>query len=201
MTVPVYLVVVQWVLLFTLAALVLVVYRQLGYVFTKAKEPSGPIGPEIGEKATEFEYLQLASGEMRHLTPGHGQPVLLAFVDPTCPACEQVVSILGEVAFKDTFEGVRTLLLMSDPPSYLGASNVFRTTSLEVGHVMDAGILASYRASATPLLVAIDADGFVQRSHPPTKLDESEVNSFALASRGLMRAGATTSLELTRKEG
>ncbi len=178
MRVPVYLEVAQWALLFALGLLVVVLYRQLGRLMgNAAKTPE--LGPAVGSMATPFRYQRLPDGMTAQFRPGDGQRALVAFVDPTCPACEQLVTNLGAQVADGGLAGARVLLLISDPPSYLGISAAFRDTTLEVGRPLSAAEVTGYRASGTPLLVAIDADGMVRAAGVARQVPE--IQSFAAA--------------------
>jgi hypothetical protein len=168
--IPLFLAVAQWMLLLALGLLVVVMYRQLGLVLGRAKPAD--LGPPVGSTAAGIAYLRAGDKTVRHLTPGNGQAVLVAFVDPTCPACEQLVTALGTAEQVGDLASIRVLLLMSDPPSYLQISDAFRTTALEVGQALARSDLESYRASATPLLVAIDGAGVVRSAAPANQLAE-----------------------------
>ena len=100
MTIPLYLAVAQWALLFALGLLVFVMYRQLGRIYQATTKASADteLGPAVDTMAASFEYTLLSDGTAQHFTPGGGRPSLLAFVDPTCPACEQLVSALNAAA-------------------------------------------------------------------------------------------------------
>jgi hypothetical protein len=111
--------------------------------------------------------------------PGGGQPALVAFVDPTCPSCEELVTVLGAAQDADELGGLRVLLLTADPPSYLQISAAFRATSLEIGRPLDRADLEPYRATGTPLLVAIDAAGVVRAAGSAIRI--AEVRAFSQA--------------------
>jgi hypothetical protein len=163
MRIPMFLEVAQWALLFALGALVVVLYRQLGRLLSAERDPAA-LGPAVGAKATSIRYTRPPDGGVGRFTPGGGQPALVAFVDPTCPACEQLVSSLGTLQAAGELSGFRVLLLISDPPGYLSISAVFRDTSLEVGRPLSAAEVADYHATGTPLLVAVDGAGVVRAS-------------------------------------
>jgi len=182
--IPVYLEIAQWALLLGLGTLLLVLYRQLGRLLSTAAGPQAP-GPAVGTKAAPIRYAAVPAGSPGRFTPGNGQPAMLAFVDPTCPSCEQLVANLSESAAAGERRGVRVLLLMSDPPGYLGISPAFQATSLEVGRPVTATDVSGYHVTGTPLLVAVDGDGVVQavavtskradvRAHAATIVRESE---------------------------
>jgi hypothetical protein len=161
MRIPLYLEVAQWALLFGLGALVIVLYRQLGRLLSHSDKHPGA-GPEIGSRAAPIRYQRVPGGAPGRVAPGDGQPLLIAFVDPTCPACEQLVSSLSAPQVADELLSVRILLLMSDPPNYVTISPAFRATSLEIGRPASTAEVASYRPTSTPLLVAVDRTGTVR---------------------------------------
>jgi hypothetical protein len=195
MRIPVYLEVAQWALLLALGLLVIMAYRQLGRVMGRAGKPAG-LGPPVGSRPGKIDYARLsgageacgsgpggdsqqAAERVQAFEPGSGQPALLAFVDPTCPSCEELVTALGAAREAGDLSGVRVLLLTADPPSYLQISAAFRATSLEIGRPLDRDDLEPYRATATPLLVAIDSTGAVRAAG--TAVRRAEVLAFSQA--------------------
>jgi hypothetical protein len=203
MRIPLYLAVAQWALLLALGLLVVTAYRQLARVLGQAGPPA-ELGPPVGSRPSQIIYqpvAAIADGEagvdraepaglaqldaimadaadaVRVFTPGHGQPALVAFVDPTCPSCEQLVTTLSEAQAAGELAGLRVLLLTSDPPAYLQISPAFQAAALETGRPLDRADLESYRPSATPLLVALDADGAVTKAG--TAIRPAEVRAFS----------------------
>lgn len=182
MRVPAGLVIAQWALLIGLGLLVVVLYRQLGRAFHRPREGQ-ELGPPLGTRAASFSYARVADQVVSRVTPGdEGWPVLLAFVDPTCPSCERLVEALGVAETSGELADTRVLLLMSDPPAYVEISEVFRHTTLEIGRVLEEETIASYRATATPLLVAIDAAGAVQAAGSAVHI--SQVRAFHRTCQG-----------------
>ena len=160
-TIPLYLAVAQWALLGALGILVIVMFRQLGQLL-KGNAKAGQLGPPLGSQAVPLSYLRPGETDARTLTPGAGQPALIAFVDPTCPSCEELVLTLDAMRVAGELAAVRVLLLISDPASYLRISGAFQASQLEVGRPTDPAGLAAYRVTGTPLLVAVDAAGTVR---------------------------------------
>lgn len=177
MKVPLYLAVAQWALLLAFGLLLIVVYRQLGRMLHK-DDAAAPLGPAVGSKAASLEYSRLADDTVHYLTPGDGQPALLAFVEPACRSCEQLVLALG-TADAGELSGLRVLLLTSSPKSYLKVSDAFRATQLECGRILAQSTTQAYGATSTPLLVAIDRDGVVRAAGPAIQL--AEVRAFSRA--------------------
>lgn len=160
--IPLYLAVAQWALLGALGILVVVLFRQLGRLMRASGAGGSELGPPLGSQATSLTYTRPGEQSARRLVPGAGQPALVAFVDPTCPSCEQLVQTLDAMAAGRELAGVRVLLLISDPASYLQISEAFSATALEIGRPADRAGLDFYRVSGTPLLVAVDGAGTVR---------------------------------------
>lgn len=196
MRIPVYLAVAQWALLLALGVLVILMFRQLGRHLTVTRSPA-ELGPAVGSPAAGFEYVTLAGpgvpggvpgggrdggpgGTAQSFQPGGGQASLVAFVDPTCPACEELVTALNAADTDGELTGTRPLLMVSEPPSYLQISEPFRATRLPLGQVQADATLEAYRVSATPLLVAIDGAGIVRAAGPATR--RGDVRAFVTAS-------------------
>ncbi len=171
--IPLYLAIAQWALLACLALLLVVAYRQLGRVLGQSRTHP-ELGPQTGARPGRIGYERLspaggaeADGRrpapvLRTFVPGDGEPALVAFVDPTCPSCEGLVAVLDRAKQGGELDGVRVLLLTTDPPAYLQISAAFRDTALEIGRPLDDAELAAYKPSATPLVVALDAAGVVR---------------------------------------
>jgi hypothetical protein len=174
--IPLYLAIAQWALLGTLGILVVVMFRQLGRL-TLSTAASRELGPAVGSQAAALSYLRRGSDSPQELTPGDGMPVLLAFVDPTCPSCEELVRVLESMREAGELHGLRTLLLISDPPSYLQISEAFSSTELEIGRPAGRDGLNAYHASATPLLVAVDSTGMVRAAGSVIRI--AQVRAFA----------------------
>jgi hypothetical protein len=177
--IPLYLEIAQWALLLGLGTLLLVLYRQLGRLLSTAAGPEAP-GPAVGTKAAPIRYAGVTTGSPGRFAPGNGQPALLGFVDPTCPSCEQLVENLSELAAANELDGVRVLLLMSDPPGYLGISAAFQATSLEIGRPLAAGEVSAYHVTGTPLLVAVDGDGTVRAAGVTSKLADVRAHAATI---------------------
>jgi hypothetical protein len=169
-------------LLLGLGCLLVVLYRQLGRLAARPAEDRADLGPPVDSIAAPIRYERLPDGTAARVSPGHGQPALIAFVDPTCPACEQLVTSLDQLAAAGELDGARVLLLVSDPPNYLRISPAFQATSLEVGRPASAAEVAGYRAEATPLLVAVGAGGAVRAAGIVSR--PAEVAAFVEAITG-----------------
>src|SRR5947209_10368556 len=86
---PLWLVVSQWVLLFALGLLIVVMYRQVGFLQQLKDQGSEREGLSIGEKAPAFDYTpanQSRAASARFEPQGNWS--LLLFADPTCVSCQ-----------------------------------------------------------------------------------------------------------------
>ncbi|HZO77575.1 MAG TPA: hypothetical protein VFB39_05985 [Solirubrobacteraceae bacterium] len=169
MRIPLYLAIAQWALLLALGLLVIGAYRQLGRVFA-GKRPAGALGPAPGSSAKEFDYLRIRDNTNQIFVPaGNDGPALLGFVDPTCPACEELVENLSAADASGELAGFRTLLVMSDPPAYAEISPAFCSTAIEIGRPPTEAARQAYNAIATPLLIAIDGEGVIRAARTATE--------------------------------
>jgi hypothetical protein len=196
--IPLYLAIAQWVLLGALGVLVIVLFRQLGRLLNGTAK-AAELGPVIGSRAAGLSYLRPGEQQPRQLIPGSGEPVLIAFVDPTCPSCEQLVLTLDQLQAAGDLTALRVLLLISDPASYLRISEAFSATELEIGRPSDPAGLDSYRVTGTPLLVAVDAAGTVAAAG--SAIRAAEVSRYIQASLGSTQAPAVVPAVVVRGEG
>jgi hypothetical protein len=196
--IPLYLAIAQWVLLGALGVLVIILFRQLGRLLNGTAK-AAELGPVIGSRAAGLSYLRPGEQLPRQLTPGAGEPVLIAFVDPTCPSCEELVVTLDQLRAAGNLAALRVLLLISDPASYLRISEAFSATELEIGRPSDPAGLESYRVTGTPLLVAVDAAGTVVAAGSAIRADE--VLRYIQASLGSTQAPAVAPAVVVRGEG
>lgn len=86
---PLWIVVSQWMLLFALGLLVIVMYRQLGTLMKFQDQGDERYGLPIGTRAPAFEYTMADDAQARPMRfePG-GTWSLLLFADPGCASCE-----------------------------------------------------------------------------------------------------------------
>jgi hypothetical protein len=196
--IPLYLAIAQWALLGALGVLVIVLFRQLGRLLNGTAK-AAELGPVTGSLAVPLSYLRPGEETPRRLAPGGGQPALIAFVDPTCPSCEQLVLTLDQLRAAGNLAALRVLLLISDPMSYLQISDAFSATELEVGRPADPAGLEYYRVTGTPLLVAVNAAGTVTAAG--SAIRSAEVRRYVQACLGSTQAPATAPAAVVSGEG
>jgi hypothetical protein len=186
--IPEYVAIAQWALLLTLGVLVTLMFRQLGRQMGVIKSAPA-LGPTVGTPAAGFEYMRLDTRTSELFEPAAGHAALLAFADPTCPACEELVAALNQVHADGGLAEVRPLILIAEPASYLQISEPFRDTPLPVGRLVTGSARQAYAVSATPLLVAVDGGGVVRASGPATR--PADVAAFVHAAVVPRTDGAT----------
>jgi hypothetical protein len=191
MTVPVYVVVAQWLALASLGLLVIIMYRQLGRVFARKTRPEN-LGPPLGSRAVEFDYRHLADDSIRSVRYEDAPGTLLAFVDPTCPACEELVENLGEAKATSELDGIRVLLATYEPPDYIHLSDAFSLTQHEIAWPTSDSVRSDYGVEATPLVIAIDARGIVRGVRPTSQL--KDIRALKQAALESVADGATDDL-------
>lgn len=182
MVISAYLIVAQWAFLVLLTGLIVILYRQLGRLFQKRDQPTARSNLSIGTSGSGFQYLAVRDGSISTFTPGQGQTSVLAFVEPTCPACERLVGILGDAYAANELDGVRVLLLISEPPRYLQIAKAFQASRLEIGRLTDTQVRRSYGVSGTPFLVVLDETATVRFAAHATDRDQirAELNRCRL---------------------
>lgn len=161
-TLPLWLVVSQWTLLFALGFLILVMYRQVALLEYWKDRGTERDGLPIGEKAPAFDYI--AVNQMSRTTtrfePG-GNWTLLVFADPGCVSCENMLHALEQLAPK-LEQGTSVLVVTSAEPVQIDASGAFRTTTVEVSRIHDEVRSRFYRTQVTPFGYLIDPDGIIR---------------------------------------
>ncbi len=159
---PLWLVVSQWVLLFALGLLVIVMYRQLGYLLHLRDVGTGREGLPIGEKAPAFDYTPV-NGNMS--LPARfeatGQWSLLVFVEPGCVSCRSTITALERLtpAFE---QRIRVLAVTSAEPALIAAVDEFRTASLGLNRVSKDVPDKLYQTRSTPFAYLIDPGGMIK---------------------------------------
>lgn len=166
--VSIWIVVGQWVLLFALGLLVVVAYRQLGYML-HLKDIMSNAGSErdglaLETQAPSFSYIPVREGISGNL-PQHfesgGREVLLLFADPGCVSCQNALITLEEVA-PQVRHKLSLLVMTSSDPELVAAVKEFHSSTFEVGLVKKEVIFKSYKTYTTPFMYIIDAKGVIR---------------------------------------
>ena len=161
-TLPTWVVVAQWILLFTLGGLVIVLYRQFAYVLSLRDVGTERDGLPIGEKAPAFDLLPFESGRdapVRFDPVGHWS--LLMFADSGCESCSHAVTALGRLAPK-LRQLSQVLVVTQSEPLRIAAVEAFAIALVPVGRV-DAEVSERlYRTHVTPFAYEIDPEGIIR---------------------------------------
>src|SRR5690348_5630580 len=118
---PLWVVVSQWVLLLALGFLVIVAYRQFGYMMYLKDKGSEHDGLDIGEQAPSFIYTPAhQNGRPTHHFDPKGGWSLLLFADPGCVSCRIALQGL-EGVIPELPREMRVLVVTSSEPTLIDA--------------------------------------------------------------------------------
>lgn len=163
MTVPLSVVIAQWILLASLGILVVVFYRQLALLIDIGGTRSTRAGLNVGSRAPEFEYVVANDhghrGSRREFSPREGWSVLM-FADPLCLTCEQALQAL-ERAIQGQ-GATRALVLTTAPLSIVVATPTFGESAIEVGQIDRMVATDLYRTQTAPYFYVIGPDGLIR---------------------------------------
>ena len=161
-TLPTWLFVSQWILLFALGFLIIVMYRQLALVERLKDSNSEREGLPIGEKAPAFEYTPVnRSTDAPTRFEPKGKWSLLLFADPGCASCQTTLIALERLAPK-LERTMQVLVATSAEPAQIAAADAFRTSSIEIGRVRNDLSSRLYRTNITPFGYLIDPEGLIR---------------------------------------
>jgi hypothetical protein len=165
-TLPTWVAVAQWVLLFALAGLLLVVYRQLAYLMNLKRPVPRESSIPVGSEAPPFTYRALVDGglERRRFLPADGRSGhLLVFADPYCGSCERLLEVLaGLLPSLNGPAGPQLVVATDASPARVAGSSAFGRVPGAVAYIKSAVYAQSYRIEASPYLFAIDRGGIVR---------------------------------------
>lgn len=159
---PLWLFVSQWVLLFALGVLIVLAYRQIGYMVHLTDSKTESVGLSIGEEAQAFDYLLAGqNGSVQSRFKPQEQWSFLLFADPGCVSCQEVLPILERLV---TTRGKTFYILVvtSANPIQIDVSDAFRETSLNVGLVNYDVPSKLYRTRVTPFAYVVDTQGKIR---------------------------------------
>lgn len=163
-TLPTWLVASQWTLLFALGFLIIVMYRQVGYLQRLKDAGSEREGLPVGEKAPAFEYTrvngQASAGTLARFEP-QGSWSLLVFADPTCASCQDTLRALEKMAPK-LEQGVRVMVAATAEPAQIALAEAFQTEAVAISRVRSDVPARLYRTRVTPFGYLIDPAGKVR---------------------------------------
>jgi thiol-disulfide isomerase/thioredoxin len=161
-TLPLWLVVSQWTLLFALGFLVIMVYRQIGFLLRLRDLGTEREGLPTGKKAPVFDYFPV-NGDANIPTrfDPTGKWTLLLFIEPSCVSCQSAFLALERLAPK-LKSAIYPLVVTSADPALLNAFGIFSTASLPISQVNRDVFLDLYQTRSTPFAYLIDPSGTIQ---------------------------------------
>ena len=174
--------VVLWLLVLTLAVVVVALARQIGTLHLRLG-PRGALelddeGPPLGEAPEAFD---LADVDGRGVTiGGPGRAQLLMFVTPGCTLCEQVLPSLPVIAAA----GELSPYVLTDVDA-TEAALAFGSKRLGAPVVPASQVASAYAVPGTPYVVVLDRLGVVQAKGTANNLEQME----GLVDTALRRAG------------
>lgn len=154
--VPYPIVILEWLILFVLMLLIVIVYRQLAYLLHLG---AGSHGIEVGSRAPRFTYRDAGGSHARF--PVDGLLSLLLFTDPRCVACDAALRGLEQQKQRIVRSGVQVLVATDVPPEVAQAVGAFDETSYPVGFVEGPVPGSLYKTTSVPFLFGIDRAGRV----------------------------------------
>lgn len=161
-TLPTWLVVSQWVLLFALGLLIIVMYRQIGLLEQLKDRGTEREGLSIGEKAPSFDYTPVnqSNNAPTHFEP-RGRWSLLVFADPGCVSCQNTLLALERLMPK-LGQAIHVLVVTTAEPAQIAAVDAFRSASCDICRIRSDVSYKLYRTSVTPFGYLIDPEGMIR---------------------------------------
>lgn len=159
-TLPVWLVASQWVLLFALGILIVVMYRQLGFLLHLREVGTEHDGLPLGENAPAFDYILARNAQSSRFEP-RGIWSLLVFADPGCSSCQGTIPALERLTSTFT-RPLSILVVTSADPQLIAIVDAFRTVSVDIAQVSKQVADELYQTHATPFAYLIDPSGLIQ---------------------------------------
>ncbi|WP_157254434.1 TlpA family protein disulfide reductase [Nonomuraea typhae] len=170
--VPVFLAVTQWVLLFLLGLLVIIMYRQLARVLGVTKrDREHAHGLPAGTTPPRFAYTDATdAARTSAFEPGNGRAALVVFADPSCYACEEAMGRLQTVIGQKAWDA-QILVVTSEPAQYVARVPAFARLGAGVA-VIGHHVKADWQVDATPYFFLLGRDGKVLTSGTAWSADQ-----------------------------
>jgi methylamine dehydrogenase accessory protein MauD len=153
-----------WLLVMTLASVVLALMRQIGVLHERIA-PVGALmlakGLKVGERAPELDVMDL-DGQRVHVGGQRDdtRSLLLMFVSPTCPVCRSLLPILKSSRRE---EGQRLEIVLASDGDPDEQRAYVREQGLETfRYLLSAPLGLAYQVSRLPFAVLIDEAGVLR---------------------------------------
>ncbi len=134
--------------------------------------PFRGVGPAVGQIAPDFTVIT-SDGNSLRISSLRGTPVLLEFMDPDCPACQQeaptLVSLYANYTGSVRFVSIDVDLVgASDTDARINTFRSFYGASWSYALDTTHGVRSAYAVSSTPTTYVLDSAGIVVGVvHPP----------------------------------
>lgn len=165
-TLPLWIVVSQWIVLFALGFLVVVMYRQMAYLLRLKDVGTARDGLEIGNAAPAFDYVgvNVNAGSNLRFNPRGGWKFII-FADPGCSSCEKAMLILENFKI-DVKPGMQPIVVTTADTTEVDAIGAFRRSSLPIAQVKREVFSRLYKTNTTPFAYVVDPEGIVRGKGP-----------------------------------
>lgn len=165
-------VVAQWVLLFALGLLVIVMYRQLAYLLDlRAGQPNGL---SVGSLAPDFDYVLPRTAELRRFTTTDHWSLIM-FANPICTTCARALASLERVISTGRLDSVQTLVVSVAGPIDEVQNDLLSATE-HVGIVEHDVVHRLYKTEKTPFFYTVDPAGIIRGAGAP--VDQAEIEKL-----------------------
>ncbi|MFH5774876.1 methylamine dehydrogenase accessory protein MauD [Paracoccus sp. NGMCC 1.201697] len=151
-----------WVAVLGLVVVMLGLMRQVGLLHERSSPMGAMItdhGPDIGDKAPEFELPDYFGRSARiGGASTDGRPTLLMFTAPTCPVCDKLFPIIKSIA---RAEKIGVVMISDGAPEE--HARFLETHDLgQIRYVVSAEIGMAFQVGKIPYGVLLDSDGVIR---------------------------------------
>jgi peroxiredoxin len=149
-----------WAVVIVQAALIVVLYRQVGIVILGQSSARTRDGLPISAVAPDWEAPD-QDGQLRRLADFRGRPLVLVFAEPGCGPCRALMPELQRF-YEENSDRTAVVVVASEDGEVNGEMARAHLNGIPVLTQDDQRISREYRIAATPFSYAIDADGTIQ---------------------------------------
>jgi hypothetical protein len=162
-TLSIWIVAAQWVLLACLGLLVITLYRQFAYYTGLKHRGNEAWGLSLGNAAPTFSYRQLSANQepAKQFQP-HGTRTLLIFADPHCGSCERGLTALRQILMNEPSKVPELLIVTGSALPMIAASGIFAPFAERVALTDGDRVLDAYEVRQTPFGFLIDEGGIIR---------------------------------------
>jgi len=176
---------VLWLLVITLAAVVLALVRQVGVLHERVAPAGALVGRQGVRIGAPTPGLELTDWSGTPCTVGgpnlEGRRTLLVFISPSCPVCKTLLPILDSVL---QAEGGRLRLVLASDGPRSEHEEFVRTALAGRLYVLSTELGLTYQVGKLPYAVLIDTDG-VLRAQGLVNTREHVESLFEAMERGV----------------